>query len=55
MKKSPKAASDRDSEVQAQLGHRLRVADELATNPLVRAGSAEKLGQLRSWKDNFKV
>ena len=30
------------------------VADELATNPFVRAGSAEKMGELRSWKDNFK-
>jgi len=29
------------------------MADELATNPFVRAGSAERLGELRAWKDRF--
>ena len=29
------------------------VADELATNPFVRAGSVERLGELRAWKDRF--
>lgn len=29
------------------------IRDELDTNPFVRAGSSEKLGELRSWKDNF--
>lgn len=29
------------------------VADERATNPFVRAGSAEKFAELRSWKDRF--
>ncbi|HEY8143693.1 MAG TPA: hydroxyacylglutathione hydrolase [Kofleriaceae bacterium] len=29
------------------------IADELATNPFVRAGSAERLGELRAWKDRF--
>ena len=29
------------------------VADELATNPFVRAGSIERLGELRAWKDRF--
>jgi hydroxyacylglutathione hydrolase len=29
------------------------VADELATNPFVRAGSAARLGELRAWKDKF--
>ncbi len=30
-----------------------RLSDELATNPFVRAGSAERLGELRSAKDAF--
>ena len=29
------------------------VAEERATNPFVRAGSAEKFAELRSWKDKF--
>jgi len=29
------------------------VADELATNPFVRAGSVARLGELRAWKDRF--
>lgn len=29
------------------------VADELATNPFVRAGSIARLGELRAWKDRF--
>jgi len=29
------------------------VADELATNPFVRAGSVTRLGELRAWKDRF--
>lgn len=29
------------------------LADELATNPFARAGSAERLGELRAWKDRF--
>ena len=29
------------------------IADERATNPFVRAGSAEKFAELRSWKDRF--
>ncbi len=29
------------------------IQDELDTNPFVRAGSAERLGELRSWKDTF--
>ena len=29
------------------------IADELATNPFVRAGSAERMGELRAWKDDF--
>lgn len=29
------------------------VADELASNPFVRAGSVERLGELRAWKDRF--
>jgi hydroxyacylglutathione hydrolase len=29
------------------------MAEEQATNPFVRAGSAERLGELRAWKDRF--
>ena len=29
------------------------VADEQATNPFARAGSVERLGELRAWKDRF--
>jgi len=29
------------------------IADELASNPFVRAGSIERLGELRAWKDRF--
>jgi hydroxyacylglutathione hydrolase len=29
------------------------IAEERATNPFVRAGSAERLGELRAWKDRF--
>jgi hydroxyacylglutathione hydrolase len=29
------------------------MAEELATNPFVRAGSADRLGELRAWKDRF--
>jgi hydroxyacylglutathione hydrolase len=29
------------------------IADELATNPFVRAGSVARLGELRAWKDRF--
>ena len=29
------------------------VADERATNPFVRAGSVERLAELRAWKDRF--
>ncbi|HWM87702.1 MAG TPA: hydroxyacylglutathione hydrolase [Kofleriaceae bacterium] len=30
------------------------MAEEVATNPFVRAGSVERLGELRKWKDDFK-
>lgn len=29
------------------------MAEEKATNPFVRAGSADRLGELRAWKDRF--
>lgn len=29
------------------------MAEEQATNPFVRAGSADRLGELRAWKDRF--
>jgi hydroxyacylglutathione hydrolase len=29
------------------------MAEEQATNPFVRAGTAERLGELRAWKDRF--
>ncbi|HTE51532.1 MAG TPA: hydroxyacylglutathione hydrolase [Kofleriaceae bacterium] len=29
------------------------MAEERATNPFMRAGSAERLGELRAWKDKF--
>jgi hydroxyacylglutathione hydrolase len=30
------------------------IAEEAATNPFMRAGSAERLGELRAQKDNFR-